>query len=129
MDRIAVPEQYFKYIGPAEKEGNSLYECLKCAGSNKLSCHDKSRQNLRKHVEVRELLFNIRLVLLSVLLLISVRPISNEILLSVLGLWHQTFCFPRYHFRLSLATHVMPSVSLLISYNSTVKYSGRRLQL
>ena len=53
MDKISVPDDFFKYIGPAEKDGNSLYECMKCATSSKLSCHDKSRQNLKKHIAVR----------------------------------------------------------------------------
>jgi len=28
--RIAVPAEYFVYVGEAEKDGNSLYRCLKC---------------------------------------------------------------------------------------------------
>lgn len=28
--RIAVPAEYFLYVGEAEKDGNSLYRCLKC---------------------------------------------------------------------------------------------------
>jgi len=53
MDKIVVPENFFKYMGPADTEGNSLYQCQKCATSKPLSCHDKSRQNLKKHVAVR----------------------------------------------------------------------------
>jgi len=29
MPRIAVPAEYFVYVGEAEKDGNSLYRCLK----------------------------------------------------------------------------------------------------
>jgi len=52
IDKIVVPNDFFfKFIGAADIEGNSLYECLKCAiGQNKpWSYHDKSRENLRKH--------------------------------------------------------------------------------
>jgi hypothetical protein len=55
-DRVAVPLEFFVYIGPASKPGSSLYRCLKCPDgfSNKpLSCNNSSRYNLKKHVEVR----------------------------------------------------------------------------
>jgi hypothetical protein len=55
-DRVAVPQDFFVYIGPASKPGSSLYRCLKCPEgfSNKpLSCNNSSRYNLKKHVEVR----------------------------------------------------------------------------
>lgn len=51
--RLSVPEDFFQYIGPADKAGNSLYRCLKCTfgGQQKsISCGDKSRQNLKKHI-------------------------------------------------------------------------------
>jgi hypothetical protein len=53
-DKLVVPEEFFKYIGPADTECNSLYQCLLCATSKPLSCNDKSRQNLRKHISVSE---------------------------------------------------------------------------
>lgn len=46
-----LPEDFFQYIGPADTEGNSLYRCLHCA-SKPLSCNDKSRQNLKKHIAI-----------------------------------------------------------------------------
>jgi hypothetical protein len=55
QDRVLVPQEYFVYVRPAEKSGNSLYRCLNCPPglSNKtLSCNDISRQNLTKHIEV-----------------------------------------------------------------------------
>jgi hypothetical protein len=57
-DRIAVPGDYFKYVGAAAKDSNSLYRCMKCSrGPNKtISCSDRSRLNLKKHMKV---LFNI----------------------------------------------------------------------
>ena len=43
---MAVPIDFFQYIGPAATKGNSLYRCLKCSSSegNTISCHTKSRQ-------------------------------------------------------------------------------------
>ncbi len=56
-DRIEVPTEFFEYVGPADKTGNSLYRCLKCppgfrSSKKTISCHDKSRQNLKKHIQV-----------------------------------------------------------------------------
>jgi len=59
-DRIAVPESFFKYVGPSDTVGNSLYRCLKCAkgeSSKPLSCHDRSRQNLKKHIMVSDVFY------------------------------------------------------------------------
>ena len=56
IDKMAVSSDFFfKFIGSADKEGNSLCECLKCARrQNKpLSYHDTWRQNLKKHIAVR----------------------------------------------------------------------------
>jgi hypothetical protein len=57
--RIQIPEKYFIYTGSSETAGNSLYKCLNCPfGFTKkkpLSCSDSSRQNLKKHIEVRYL--------------------------------------------------------------------------
>ncbi|KAH9500818.1 hypothetical protein Btru_073095 [Bulinus truncatus] len=50
---LSVPKEYFQYIGPAEKAGNSLYRCEKCSfdGQQKsISCVNTSRQNLKKHI-------------------------------------------------------------------------------
>jgi|GWRWMinimDraft_12_1066020.scaffolds.fasta_scaffold32927_1 hypothetical protein len=50
-----VPCDFFMYCGSAKAEGNSMYRCLKCpTGSfgKKISCSDKSRQNLKKHIQV-----------------------------------------------------------------------------
>ena len=50
-----VPCDFFMYCGSAKAEGNSMYRCLKClTGSfgKKISCSDKSRQNLTKHIQV-----------------------------------------------------------------------------
>lgn len=44
---------FFNYLGPADKSGNSLYKCLKCpprVSKKSLSCHDRLRQNLKKHI-------------------------------------------------------------------------------
>ena len=30
-DRVAMPESFFVYVGPSNKEGNSLYRCVKCS--------------------------------------------------------------------------------------------------
>jgi len=41
--RIAVLAEYFVYVGEAEKDGNSLYRCLKCPtgiAGKKISAHD-----------------------------------------------------------------------------------------
>jgi len=41
--RIAVPAEYFVYVGEAEKDGNSLYRCLKCPtgiAGKKILAHD-----------------------------------------------------------------------------------------
>ena len=62
-DRIAVPDDFFLYVGPSDKESNSLYRCVKCPiGSEKnsktISCHNKSRQNLKKHVMVSAIIHN-----------------------------------------------------------------------
>jgi hypothetical protein len=53
-DRLPVPTEFFAFVGPASKAGNSLYRCLKCPPGNSkpLSCSDVSRLNLKKHVEV-----------------------------------------------------------------------------
>ena len=53
-ERIPVPMEFFKYVGAARKDGNSLYVCQKCAkGSSKtISCSDRSRLNLKKHMKV-----------------------------------------------------------------------------
>jgi len=53
--RVAVPAEYFVYVGEAEKDGNSLYRCLKCPtgiAGKKISAHDTSRLNLKKHIQV-----------------------------------------------------------------------------
>jgi len=53
--RVPVPSDFFKYMGEAKTEGHSLYKCLKCASGpscKPLSCYDKSRQNLKKHIMV-----------------------------------------------------------------------------
>jgi hypothetical protein len=53
--RVLVPGDFFKYMGAASKDGHSLYRCLKCAtgpSHKPLSCYDKSRQNLKKHIMV-----------------------------------------------------------------------------
>jgi len=50
---LSVPKEYFQYVGPAEKAGNSLYRCKKCSfgGQQKsISCVNTSRQNLKKHI-------------------------------------------------------------------------------
>jgi len=50
--RIAVQAEYFVYVGEAEKDGNSLFRCLNCPtaiAGKKISAHDTSRQNLKKH--------------------------------------------------------------------------------
>ena len=53
-ERPPVPAEFFKYYGSAEKARNSLYQCLKCPTAvKKISCSDKSRLNLKKHIEVR----------------------------------------------------------------------------
>lgn len=50
---MAVPENSFMYVGPAATESNSLYRCVKCPdGKQTISCQDKSRQNLKKHIMV-----------------------------------------------------------------------------
>jgi hypothetical protein len=55
---IFIHPKYFKYHGPAEKSGNSLFICLNCpskknnSGSLRTySNNDKSRQNLYKHMQ------------------------------------------------------------------------------
>lgn len=51
--KLSVPDDFFEYIGPADKAGNSLYRCKKCTvgGQRKtISCVDTSRQNLKKHI-------------------------------------------------------------------------------
>ena len=56
-DKLAVPDDFFKLIGPTDKEDNSFYEYLKCTGGQHklLSYYDKSRQNLRiQHIVVRK---------------------------------------------------------------------------
>ena len=56
-----VPCDFFVYCGSAKADGNSMYCCLKCpTGSlgNKISCHDESRQNLKKHIQVCHLHFH-----------------------------------------------------------------------
>ena len=50
---LAVPAQFFVYVGPAEVKGNSLYRCVKCP-QKIISCSDLSRQNLKKHVMVSQ---------------------------------------------------------------------------
>ena len=55
-DKVEVPESFFTYLGAAATEGHSLYRCVKCPkGVNQkpLSCYDRSRQNLKKHITVR----------------------------------------------------------------------------
>ena len=38
---LAVPSDYFIYVGSAETKGNSLYKCKKCPLNNKtVSCND-----------------------------------------------------------------------------------------
>jgi len=50
---MAVPKTFFEYMGPASTESNSLYRCLKCPSERKtISCHNRSRQNLKKHILV-----------------------------------------------------------------------------
>ena len=53
-ERISVPNDFFVYVGPAEVKGNSVYRCVKCPSMNgkSISCNDRSRQNLKKHVMV-----------------------------------------------------------------------------
>lgn len=61
LDRLEVPADFFKYLGPADASGNSLYKCLHCppgVTNKSLSCHDKSRQNLKKHIQVNVLYNN-----------------------------------------------------------------------
>jgi hypothetical protein len=48
---LAVPAQFFVYVGPADVKGNSLYRCVKCTRKI-ISCNDVSRHNLKKHVMV-----------------------------------------------------------------------------
>ena len=53
--RIAIPTEFFKYSGPGDAEGNSVYRCLKCPVGivgKTVSCSNKSRFNLKKHVMV-----------------------------------------------------------------------------
>jgi hypothetical protein len=54
LERVPVPSEFFTYRGEAKKDGNSLYKCLHCAvGPNKtISCSDRSRLNLKKHIKV-----------------------------------------------------------------------------
>ena len=51
---MAVPQNFFVYVEPAVTQDNSLYRCLKCpTGDGKnISCHNKSRQNMREHIMV-----------------------------------------------------------------------------
>ena len=51
---MSVPQNFFVYVKPAVTYDNSLYRCLKCpTGDGKtISCHNKSRQNMRKHIMV-----------------------------------------------------------------------------
>ena len=51
MLKMAVPSEFFMYVGPGDRDGNSTYKCLKCSSSI-ISCHDRSRQNLKKRVMV-----------------------------------------------------------------------------
>ena len=54
-ERVAVPGEFFDYCGSATKDGNSMYKCKNCStgvGGKKISCSDKSRLNLKKHIEV-----------------------------------------------------------------------------
>jgi len=52
MLKMAVPSEFFVYVGPGDKDGNSTYKCLKCPSSSSISCHDRSCQNLKKLVMV-----------------------------------------------------------------------------
>lgn len=50
---LSVSQEFFQYMGPAERTGNSLYRCKKCSFGGQLksiSCVDTSRQNLKKHI-------------------------------------------------------------------------------
>ena len=53
--RVLVSKHFFKYMGAASVAEHSLYQCLKCAtgpSQKPLSCYNKSRQNLKKHIIV-----------------------------------------------------------------------------
>ena len=55
--RIEEPKKYFEYLGSNKTIGNSNYQYLHCPpGFNPkvklISCHDRSRQNLKKHKNV-----------------------------------------------------------------------------
>lgn len=53
--RVSVPAEYFVYVGDGEADGNSVYRCLNCptgAQGKKISCSNKSRFNLKKHMTV-----------------------------------------------------------------------------
>lgn len=54
VERVPVPEEFFKYCGEAKKNGNSLYKCMHCATgpSKTISSSDRSRLNLKKHIKV-----------------------------------------------------------------------------
>lgn len=62
ISQMEVPKEFFEYVGPADKDGNSLYKCLICPsgfGSTKkfISSHDRSRQNLKKPIKVSKLFY------------------------------------------------------------------------
>lgn len=57
--RIPVPHEFFVYTGAGKKDGNSLYRCMKCSSKKIISCNDRSRLNLRKHVTVQYISNNI----------------------------------------------------------------------
>lgn len=53
--RVSVPAEYFVYAGEGEAEGSSVYRCLNCptgTQGKKISCSNKSRFNLKKHMTV-----------------------------------------------------------------------------
>ena len=54
VKRLAYPISFFKYHGPSQKPGNSLYICTVkgCKRDKPLSTVDNSRGNLRAHVKV-----------------------------------------------------------------------------
>lgn len=66
-NRMLVPSDFFKYVGQAETQGQSMYQCMKCPCSQKLlSCYDKSRQNLKKHMMVSVYIYCFGIDILSI---------------------------------------------------------------
>jgi hypothetical protein len=46
-----VPVEFFILKGPGKTENNFIYECQMCTKGVTISCHAKSRQNLKNHVK------------------------------------------------------------------------------